>query len=244
MREDGATRFDSDHAATQRSQIIAEVAATVLERAVQMVVRASETAGVGQEICRCAIDGVDGAGKSTFADELAGVLTEGGAAVIRASVDGFHNLPERRYALGKSSPEGFFRCSYDYDRMRQVLLDPLSPGGTGRYVSAVYDVWAESPVAVPARQASKGAILLVDGIFVHRPELRAYWDFSVFLDVRFEVSMPRCAARTGLVSPDANAVSNRRYVDGQRLYLAECAPWEHASIVIDNNDLALPFVVG
>ncbi|WP_246580249.1 hypothetical protein [Deinococcus aestuarii] len=41
-------------------------------------------------VLRVAIDGVDGAGKTTFADELAGVLRERGRTVIRASVDGFH----------------------------------------------------------------------------------------------------------------------------------------------------------
>ena len=40
---------------------------------------------------RIAIDGVDGVGKTTLADELAGVLSSGERPVIRASVDGFHN---------------------------------------------------------------------------------------------------------------------------------------------------------
>ena len=198
-------------------------------------------AGVG--VCRCAVDGVDGAGKTTFADELGSVLEARGVPVIRASVDGFHNVPADRHRLGKSSPEGFFRCSYDYDRLREALLDPLRPGGDGRYVRALYDVWAESPVTAAEETAEPGSILVIDGIFLHRPELRGYWDYSIFLDVRFDVSMPRCARRTGLVSPDPNAESNRRYVDGQRLYFAECSPWEHASVVIDNNDLEAPRLV-
>jgi len=38
-----------------------------------------------------ATDGVDGSGKTTFADALALPISRRGRAVIRASVDGFHN---------------------------------------------------------------------------------------------------------------------------------------------------------
>src|SRR5918994_1676380 len=37
-----------------------------------------------------AVDGIDGAGKTTFADGLAEVFAEAGSAVYRASIDGFH----------------------------------------------------------------------------------------------------------------------------------------------------------
>jgi hypothetical protein len=44
-------------------------------------------------------------------------------------------------------------------------------------------------------------------------------------------------------APEPEAAATRRYRDGQCLYFEECAPWEHASIVIDNHDLDRPFVV-
>ena len=67
-------------------------------------------------IVRVAIDGVDGAGKTTFADELADVLDDLGRPVIRASVDGFHNPRTIRYARGRQSPVGFF------ERIRTTTL--------------------------------------------------------------------------------------------------------------------------
>ena len=36
---------------------------------------------------------------------------------------------------------------------------------------------------------------------------------------------------------------NRRYVEGQQLYLKSCTPSLHATVTIDNNDLAMPFFV-
>ncbi len=193
-------------------------------------------------ILRVAVDGVDGAGKTTFADELAPLLEPSGRDIIRASVDGFHRPRRVRYRLGRGSPEGFYRDSYDYDALKQNLLDPLSPGGSGCYRTAVYNVDAETPVTVPEQQAAPGAILLLDGIFLHRPELLGYWDASVWLEVAFSVSIPRSAQR-GVGSPDLHAPQNRRYVEGQKLYLSETNPQQHATFVINNDDLHAPYVV-
>lgn len=193
-------------------------------------------------ITRVAIDGVDGAGKTMFADEIASVLTRRGRAILRASVDGFHRPRRLRYRLGRESPEGYFRDSYDYGTLKRVLLDPLGPGGTGHYRSVAFDHATDSAIASPEEKAEPGAILVFDGIFLHRPELRACWDISVFLAVDFEVSIARCAARDGVLPADLVS-GNRRYVEGQKLYLRECEPERHASIVIDNNDLNAPVLL-
>ena len=102
-------------------------------------------------VLRVAIDGVDGAGKTTFADELAAVLRE----------------------RGRASPEGFYRDSSDYAGLRAALLDLLGPGGSPRYRTAIFDHVADSPVDTPELRAEPGSILLLDGLFLHRPELRA-----------------------------------------------------------------------
>lgn len=129
-------------------------------------------------VIRVGIDGVDGAGKSMFGDELAHVLTAAGRNVIRASVDGFHNPRALRYRLGRQSPEGYFRDSYDYGQLNALLLDPLSPGGHGRYRVAAFDHRTDQPVPLPEAQASPGDILVFDGIFPHRPQLCGSWDYS------------------------------------------------------------------
>lgn len=188
---------------------------------------------------RVAVDGVDGAGKTHFADELATVLRARGRAVIRASVDGFHHPAPVRHRRGRGSPEGYFLDSYDYPALRRLLLDPLGPAGSRVYVRAIHDVHAERAVTHEPERAEPGAILVFDGIFLHRDELRDYWDYSVWLDVPFDVSIPRGATR-GYGDPDPAAASNQRYIDGQRLYIAECSPRSRASAVIDNADLAAP----
>lgn len=193
---------------------------------------------------RVAIDGVDGAGKTHLADELATELgrrstSAGPVPVVRASADGFLHPAAVRHRRGRDSPQGYFRDSFDYPTMIAMLLEPLGPGGSGRYREAVYDVHSETVLDLPARQAPPGSVLVVDGIFTHRPELAGFWDYSVWLEVPFEVTFPRGASR-GYGDPDPEARSNARYREGQRLYLAECRPAGRATVVIDNTDLKHP----
>ena len=193
---------------------------------------------------RVAIDGVDGAGKTTLADALAPLVAARRRPVIRASVDDFHNPRSLRYARGRYSPDGFYLDSYDYDSFRRLLLEPLSAAGSGRYVTKRFDLDNDKPLDLDPQQAEPAAALIVDGIFLHRPELRSCWDLSIFLKVDFDVSLPRGAARgQSFDAIDPNAPPHQRYVGGQRRYLAECDPEQQADIVIDYNDLRAPKIL-
>jgi uridine kinase len=195
-------------------------------------------------VLRVAVDGVDGVGMTTFADNIADMLASREQKVIRSSVDGFHNPRSIRHRLGRTSPEGFYRDSCDYSALRTHLLDPLSSGGSRRYRTAVFDHFSDSPVETAELEAGDGAVLVFDGLFLHRSELRGYWDFSIFLDAPFEVTVPRGAARgAGFGDPDPSSPSNRRYVEGNMIYFREARPRDHATVVINYTDLSRPSVV-
>ena len=197
---------------------------------------------LGDGVTRVGIDGVDGAGKTCFADEIARQFST--IKVIRSSVDGFHNPKAIRYLKGKRSPEGFFIDSYDYCSLKKYLLDPLSPGGSMQYVVATFDYRTDQRVECQTEIAEPRTILIFDGIFLHRPELASYWDYSVFLEVSTEESVRRCVLRAGgkEVSTDPSDPEHTRYVLGQKLYLNECQPKTKATRIIDNNDLDHPFI--
>lgn len=198
-------------------------------------------ARAGRAFWKVGVDGVDGAGKTWLADELAREVETRAIPSVRVTLDGFHNPRPYRYRLGRDSPEGFFRDSYDYDRFRELVLEPLSPGGSGLYTPAIYDVRQEQPVNPPPCEATAESVVIVDGIFLHRDELAGFWDYSIWLEVPFEISIPRGAARGhGFGSPDPSAGTNRRYVEGQRLYITKSNPATRASVVVDNGDLDDP----
>jgi uridine kinase len=188
---------------------------------------------------RVAVDGVDGAGKTVFADELADVLRARGREVVRASVDDFHRVRASRYARGIASAEGFWLDSFDYTRFRTELLVPFGRGGGHRFRRGIHDLDTDELIDAPLEDVPPGSVLLVDGIFLHRDEVADEWDFSIFLSVDFQVSVPRMAVRDG-GSPDVDDELNQRYVGAQRHYLKTCAPASRANLVIDNNDVTNP----
>jgi uridine kinase len=191
---------------------------------------------------RVAIDGRDGAGKTSLGDELREALGAYSREVIRASVDGFHNPKRVRYARGRSSPEGYFRDSFNYTGFRENLLLPLGPDGSLQYRTQIFDYRTDADAVLPVKRAAPAAIALIDGIFLLRTELVDLWDVTIYVDVSVEVSMLRTAGRDG-GSPDPDHESNRRYVEGQEIYLRECNPQLMADIVLNNDDIANPRIV-
>ena len=187
-----------------------------------------------------AIDGVDGAGKTMFADDLAERLRADGTEVFRAGIDGFHNPRAVRYARGKDSAEGFFRDSFDLDDLKSALLQPFRSGGAFR--TRIFDHRTDERIVVRPGWAKPPAILVFDGIFLQQDALKEEWDLTVFLEVPFATSYLRMAAREG-TDPDPQALANRRYYDGQMLYFEECRPQERADILIDYSNLERPVLL-
>ncbi len=191
---------------------------------------------------RVAIDGVSGAGKTTFADDLAPLLTARGLPIVRASVDGFHHPRAVRHRRGRHDPDGFWLDSYDYPRLRAELLEPFAPGGDRRYRPAIHDVGTDASLELPLRVAPPDAVLVVDGIFVQRPELAGCFELVVWLDAPFEATYARMAVRDGSPS-DPGHPANRRYLEGERRYLRECSPRERADVVVDVTAVSAPRLV-
>ncbi len=199
---------------------------------------------------RIGIDGVDAAGKTTLADELGDELAvrmqAEGRSVIRASIDDFHNPAAIRNRRGQLSPEGFYRDSFNLSELIALLLLPLGPGGTRHYRTAIFDSWNDQVVDSAVAVAPSNGLLVFDGVFLHRPELREHWDFSIFLRVDFATVLKRALVRDSCRMGSPEAVEHRyrtRYFPGQQLYFDECGPDRVADMVIDNNDTANPTII-
>jgi uridine kinase len=197
---------------------------------------------VGDDCVRVAVDGVDGAGKTVFAAELAAELRSRGRPVVQVGADDWHQVRALRYARGRTSPEGFWLDSYDYARLRAEVLEPLGPGGSRDFRPRGHDLETDEVLTGPLSHAPAGSVVVVDGLFLQRAELEGCFELAIWLDVPFEETAARMAGRDG-TSPDPEDPSMRRYVEAQRTYLAQRSPWARADVVVDNTDLAAPFVV-
>lgn len=186
-----------------------------------------------------AVDGPDGAGKTRFADDLATAFRREGFEVFRASIDDFHHPREFRYRAGRYSAEGYYRDAFDYSLFRRVLAEPFRMGGSTGFQLRGFDLARDVPFEADWETGPDDAILLVDGVFLHRPEVRGLWNFSIWLDADPAVRLARMVARDG-VDPDPEAESNRRYSDAQRRYVREVHPNTASDVIIDNTDPDAP----
>ena len=75
-------------------------------------------------------------------------------------------------------------------------------------------------------------LVIVDGIFLFRPELDDLWTFRIFVHVELEESIRRGVERDGA---DKQELYRRRYAPGQRLYLYAVWPAELADVILDNS---------
>lgn len=197
------------------------------------------------DVRRVAVDGPDAAGKTMLADELADRLSAR-RTVIRAGIDGFHQPRAVRTRRGSLSPEGCYRDTFDYPAVRRSVLDPLGPTGDRRYRTAVFDHTTDQPVDEPPRTAPADALLIFDGVFLLRPELRKHWDITIFLDVAEDETLRRALVRDAAAMGGPDEVRERyrqRYLPAQRLYRADADPERAADVVIRNDRPAEPVVV-
>jgi uridine kinase len=204
----------------------------------------AEARSAGRPV-RVAVDGCAAAGKTTLADELMLVLRQRGRPVIRAWVDDFLRPRSERYRGGEYSGQACYQDSFDYPALIGRLLDPLGPGGTLEYQTVAYDRQADLAVGPLAAKAPADAVLVLDGVFLLRPELRDRWDLKIHLSVRPSEILRRGRIRDLDVYGSIEEVDRRyltRYLPAQKLYRADNRPIEHADFVVINDDPARPVV--
>jgi uridine kinase len=79
---------------------------------------------------RIGVDGVTAAGKTTFADELAGLL----GGITRITIDDYHRPP----------PQEYYPHSFDFDAFRAAVVaapTPLVADGVFLFHPALRDLW-------------------------------------------------------------------------------------------------------
>lgn len=208
--------------------------------------------GLEQQRILIAVDGRSGAGKSTFADELAVQLVAVGRQVVRSTTDSFHRPRSERMRLGTTSADGYFLESHQLDIIRGSLLEPFAAGEATVLVAA-FDEPSNS--AVLERSVVEGpAILVFDGLFLQRPEFEDLWTMSIYLEADDRADRGWLDFLLGDLPDDVTAraatIDERlerarwpRYRAGWHDYFVAMQPSERATVVIDNNDISAPRLI-
>ena len=206
----------------------------VIDRVARAVV------ALGPQRLRVAVDGRTGAGKSTFADELAAAIRARDRSTARASLDDFKHpwRHSREHGYDRESGEGYYRNPHDFASARELLLAPAAAAGDGCVVLCAHDPLTGVDHRDVVVELPLDAVLVVDGVFAMRPEYDDLWDLRIWLDVDGATSRERGVGR------DANReVHLTRYEVGEELYLTEVDPVTRADVVIDHTDVTRPVLL-
>jgi uridine kinase len=171
------------------------------------------------------IDGAGGSGKSTFARRLEGVDPQ---AVTLVEVDDFYR-PTGNRADDGAPGEIPLGASVDWVRLREQVLAPLREGRGASYQR--YD-WDRDALA-EWHHVDHGGVVVVEGVYSTRAELRSFYDFRIWIDAPRDVRLARGIARDG---KQARARWEHEWMPAEDRYLDEHRSRDAAHLVVDGSD--------
>jgi len=146
----------------------------VSERNAERVLRQIQAIDEGVPPILVGIDGAGGSGKSTLARQL-GDLRE---VISVVHMDDFYRPMDEATRITLSPQEGYMRY-FDWERLRDEVLTPLSMGKPGHYQR--YD-WPTERVLPEIVPVEPNGVVIVEGVYSLRPELAQYFDLTVFVE--------------------------------------------------------------
>lgn len=164
--------------------------------------------------------------------------------MLRACLDDFKHPWRDRHLYDRESGEGYYRNAYDHAAVVRLLLEPGGPHGSGGCALCSIDPLTQVDHSSELTPVAPNAVLIVDGVFAFRPEIDGYWEFRIWLEVDPDTSAERSTRRDRYwAGSDAETLHRTRYLEAERLYLAEVDPASFVDMVIDNTDFDRPRIL-
>jgi len=184
------------------------------------------------------VSGIDGCGKGYVARQLQAHLALHGVIPAILNVDGWLNLPEKRF--DRHAPAtNFYENAIRLEQFFSQLVLPLRDG---RSIHLVADFVEET--ASQYRKHSYDyddvSVVLVEGIFLFKPQYRKYFDLAIWIDCSFPTALARAIGRAqeGLSPANTIAVYDTIYFPAQRIHLTQDKPRESADLILENDRYA------
>ena len=181
------------------------------------------------------VSGIDGCGKGYLARQFEAHLALHGVTPAIVNVDGWLNLPERRF--NPIAPaENFYENAIRFDEFFTNLVVPLRDRRSVHLVADFVEETA-SDYRKHTYDFKDVSVVLVEGIFLFKPQYRRYFDLTIWIDCSFPTALARAInrAQEGLSPANTIAAYDTIYFPAQRIHLAQDKPREHADLIYENN---------
>jgi uridine kinase len=203
-------------------------------------IAAARAAAPASRAVLVAISGIDGSGKGHVSERLAAALNGRGLRTVVLPVDGWLRLPDARFSA--SDPGGhFYTHAIRFDELFGDLVLPLRDR---RSVRVTMDYVEET--ALHARRHTYEFqdvdVILLEGIFLLKQELRAHYDLAIWIDCSFNTALARAIARAqeGLGPDDTIRAYHAIYFPAQEQHLRLDKPRDAAMMIIRNDQSTEP----
>lgn len=120
-------------------------------------------AAPGGPALRVAVDGADAAAPGELADAVADLLAARRRPCARVSLADWLRPASLRLEHGHTDEESYRTAWFDLGALVREVLDPLGPGGSGRWLPSLWDPVTDRATRAPRHHATPGTVLLVDG---------------------------------------------------------------------------------
>lgn len=181
------------------------------------------------------ISGIDASGKGFIAAKLAERLENKGFNIAVINVDGWLNLPHIRFT-DQDHGRHFYENALRLDEMFESLVLPLKQK---RSIRITEDLAEETAVEFrPHKYDFKDIdIILLEGIFLFKPEYIDYFDLKVWVECSFETAMDRAVSRSqeGMTADETIAAYETIYFPAQRLHFQLDSPQTASDLTLQND---------
>jgi len=187
---------------------------------------------------RIAINGIEGTGKTVFAEKLTKYLNSNEMKAIQISIDGFHFNKEVKYKQGRNSAKGYYENSYDEMTFVNKVLKSTQTEKPN-YISATHDLDTDEYLNLKPIEISNETITITDGAYLFKPNYIHHWDLKIYLKTDFESAMKRGIERDKENLGGFEATKEKfeqRYHKASKIYLIENKPEGKADIIFNNSD--------
>ncbi|MBD7984305.1 uridine kinase [Sporosarcina sp. Sa2YVA2] len=180
------------------------------------------------------VDGLGGAGKTTFSKKVARALIEADYNVTIFHLDDHIVEMSKRYQTGHEEWYEYYYLQWDIKRIITNLLEPLH--NCHQTLLPFYDKSTDS-ISTKRIDILANSIVIIEGIFLQRKEWKSFFDFIVFVDCPFEVRRQRVLYRDSYIGDIQVRLKKytERYWVGERHYIRTVKPATIADLVIRAN---------